>query len=420
MITSIPRRASVDSIGTSTMKKKQSSAPDFKGIRRCILLLFLCAALGACGQQKVEKKEPPPVPVDVAQVIVKDTPVFLDGIGNVLAYNTIDVKSRVTGELIKTSFREGDLLAEGQQMFNLDPRPFQAQLDSAAATLAEKKAVLELAKIQLNRYTELLASKSVSQQDYDQRKNTFDMAEAQVQQSEAALETARLNLEYCSIKCPLHAQSGEIYIHNYNMVNAYQDKLVTIKQIKPIKVRFSIPGKFLEQIKKYHRSGPLEVEAWPLGNHAPEIGSLSMIDNNINLKTGMIALESIFPNDEIRLWPGQFVQVRLKLSVDRDAVLAPHRAVCDGPDGQYVWVVQPDQTVSIRPIKISRRDRDMEVVSEGLKSGETIITDGQLTLRPGARIITREQIQKMMEQASPKKQGSPEQKKSADKRSDES
>jgi multidrug efflux system membrane fusion protein len=134
----------------------------------------------------------------------------------------------------------------------------------------------------------------------------------------------------------------------------------------------------------------------------------------------MIALESIFPNNEVRLWPGQFVQVRLKLTVDRDAVLAPHRAVCDGPDGQYVWVVHPDQTVTIRPIKISRRDKDLEVVSEGLKAGETIITDGQLILRPGAKIVTREQIQKMMEQASPKKPGAPEQKKRANKGSDES
>ena len=403
------------------MKKKLNSARNFEITKYLIITVILGVALAACGQQKANKqKEPPPVPVDVAQVIAKDTPVFLDGIGNVVAYNTVDVKSRVTGELTNTSFKEGDLLAEGQQMFNIDPRPFQAQLDSATATVAEKKAVLELAKIQLNRYTELLTSKSVSQQDYDQRKNTFDMAEAQVQQSQAALETARLNLEYCSIQCQLDAQSGEIYIHNYNVVNAYQDKLVTLKQIRPIKVKFSVPGKFLEQIKKYHSEGPLEVEASPLGNHAPEVGSLSMIDNNINLKTGMIALESIFPNKETRLWPGQFVQVRLKLTVDREAVLAPHRAVCDGPEGQYVWVVQPDQTVTIRPIKISRRDKDLEVVSEGLKAGETIITDGQLTLRPGAKIVTREQIQKMMEQASPKKPGAPEQKKSANKGSDES
>jgi len=400
---------------------KQNSPWNFKHMKWLIVLLASCVALVACGKQTANnKKEPPPVPVDIAQVIAKDTPVFLEGIGNVVAYNTVDVKSRVTGELIKTSFKEGDLLTEGQPLFTIDPRPFQAQLDAATATLAEKKAVLELARIQLNRYTELLNSKSVSQQDYDQRKNTFDMAEAQVQQSQAALETARLNLEYCSIQCPLDAQSGEIYIHNYNVVNAYQDKLVTIKQVRPIKVKFSVPGKFLEQIKKYHSEGPLEVQALLLGNHAPEVGSLSMIDNIINPKTGMIALESIFPNQESRLWPGQFVQVRLKLTVDCDAVLAPHRAVCDGPEGQYVWVVQQDGTVAIRPVKISRRDKDMEVVSEGLKPGETVVTDGQLTLRPGAKIVTREQIRKMMEQASPKKPGAPEPKKSADKRSDES
>jgi membrane fusion protein, multidrug efflux system len=403
------------------MKNKQNFPRNFKRMKWLILICILCVALAACGKQTANnKKEPPPVPVDIAQVIAKDTPVFLEGIGNVEAYNTVDMKSRVTGELIKTSFKEGDLLTEGQLLFNIDPRPFQAQLDSATATVAEKKAVLELARIQLNRYTELLNSKSVSQQDYDQRKNTFDMAEAQVRQGEAALETARLNLEYCSIQCPLDAQSGEIYIHNYNVVNAYQDKLVTIKQIRPIKVKFSVPGRFLEQIKKYHSEGPLEVEVSLLGNHAPEVGSLSMIDNIVNPKTGMIALESIFPNGDSRLWPGQFAQVRLKLSVDRDAVLAPHRAICDGPEGQYVWVVQPDQCCAIRPVKVSRRDKDMEVVSEGLKAGETVITDGQLILRPGAKIVTREQIQKMMEQTSSKKPGAPGQEKSANKRSDES
>jgi multidrug efflux system membrane fusion protein len=403
------------------MDKEPNSHRNFKPMKWLILLLVSCVAIAACGQQKANnKKGPPPVPVDVAQVIAKDTPVFLEGIGNVVAFNTVDVKSRVTGELFKTFFKEGDLLTKGQPMFTIDPRPFQAQFDSATATLAEKKAILELARIQLNRYAELLTSKSVSQQEYDQRKNTFDIAAAQVSQSEAALDTARLNLEYCHIQCPLDGESGEIYIHNYNVVNAYQDKLVTIKQIKPIKVKFSVPGKFLDQIKKYHSEGPLEVEASPLGDHGPEIGSLSMIDNTINVKTGMIALESIFPNEEAELWPGQFVQVRLKLSVDRDAILAPHRAVCDGPEGQYVWVVQPDQCVAIRPVKISRRDKDMEVVSDGLKAGETIITDGQLTLRPGARIVTREQIQKMMQQAAPKNPGAPDRKKSANKGPDES
>ena len=403
------------------MKKELNSLRNFKPMKWLILLLISSLALVACGQQKANnKKGPPPVPVDVAQVIAKDTPVFLEGIGNVVAYNTVDVKSRVTGELFKTFFKEGDLLTKGQPMFTIDPRSFQAQLDSATATLAEKKAILELARIQLNRYSELLASKSVSEQEYDQRKNTFDIAAAQVAQSQAALDTAQLNLEYCFIQCPLDGESGEIYIHNYNVVNAYQDKLVTIKQIKPIKVKFSVPGKFLDQIKKYHSEGPLEVEASPLGNHGPEIGSLSMIDNAINVKTGMIALESIFPNKEAKLWPGQFAQVRLKLSVDRNAILAPHRAVCDGPEGQYVWVVQSDRCVAIRPVKISRRDKDMQVVSEGLKPGETIITDGQLTLRPGAKIVTREQIQKMMEQAASKKPGAPGRKKSANKRPDES
>jgi multidrug efflux system membrane fusion protein len=227
----------------------------------------------------------------------------------------------------------------------------------------------------------------------------------QVELNQAELESARLNLAYCFIQSPLDGQSGERYIDNFNIVNANQDKLVTIKQTRPIKVKFSVPGKFLDQIKEHQSRSPLEVEVLILGSDKPETGSLTLIDNAINPRTGMITLEATCPNAGLRLWPGQFVRVNLKLTVTRNAILVPRRAVSDGPEGQYVWVVQSDQTVSMRPVKIERRWGDSEVVSEGLKRGETVVTDGQLTLQPGAKIVTREQMEKMKEKAAGQKSG---------------
>ncbi|MGO9567404.1 MAG: efflux RND transporter periplasmic adaptor subunit [Desulfomonilaceae bacterium] len=348
-------------------------------------------------------KARPPVPVDVAQVIQKDTPLFLDAIGNVMAYNTVDVKSRVTGELIKTFFKEGDFLTTGQQLFTVDPAPFESKVKESEARLRQSKVQYEQAKRDFLRFKALHAEKAVSQEQLETKEVDMNSKLHQAELNQAELESAQLNLGYCFIQSPLDGESGEIYIDNFNIVNANQDKLVTIKQIRPIKVKFSIPGRFLDELRKHSSSEPLEVQALVLGSDKPETGHLTMIDNTINLKTGMIVLEGTFPNSESRLWPGQFVQLRLKLTVTRNAVLVPIRAVSDGPEGQYVWVVAQDQTVAIRPVKVSRRSEEMEVVSDGLKEGETVVTDGQLTLSPGAKIVTRAQMEQMKSKMPPEK-----------------
>lgn len=366
------------------------------GIAHLLLLLFVASVcLSACGKLgKDYKKKPPPVPVDVAEVLKKDTPLFIRAIGNVAAYNTVDVKSRVTGELVKTFFKAGDSLTAGQDLFTIDPAPFEAKVKEAEAQLNQSRVQYEQARRDFLRYRGLFGEKAVSEEQLEAKQVDMNSKLYQMELNEAQLDSAKLNLGYCFVKAQITGPSGEIYIDNFNIVNANQDKLVTIKQIQPIKVRFSVPGKFLDQITKYNSMTPLEVDVFIHASNKAENGNLTLIDNNINLRTGMIALEGTFSNPESRLWPGQFVDVRLRLTTTKGALLVPVRAVNDGPDGQYVWVVKQDQTVEIRAIKVDRRETNMAVISEGLKPGERVITDGQLMLRPGATVITKDQIQK--------------------------
>lgn len=350
----------------------------------------LCAALSACGEKAPPRREPPPVPVQIAEVIRKDIPVYVEGIGHVAAYYTVDVKSRVTGQLVKTHFKRGDTVRKDQPLFTVDPAPFESKVKEIEAKLQQARVLYEQAKREFLRFRILHSEKAVSLEQLEKKEVEMDSRSHQIEVYKAELETARLDLSYCFIQSPLDGETGETFIDDFNIVNANRDTLVTIKQVRPIKVKFSVPGKFLHEIQKYQNSGPLEVQARPQGSDKPEIGALTLIDNQINPKTGMLALEANFPNQEARLWPGQFVQVQLKLTVNRGAVMAPERAMNEGPEGSYVWVVNEDDTVSIRRVKLERRSGSRDVVSEGLKPGEKVVTEGQLMLQPGARVIVRE------------------------------
>jgi membrane fusion protein, multidrug efflux system len=368
------------------------------------MLGMVSLSLVGCGTSgKETKKQSPPIPVALAQVVVGDSPKYLEGIGNAVAYNTVDIRSRVTGELIKRFFHAGDQLVQGQQLFIVDPAPFEAKVKEGEAKLKQSQVQYEQARREYVRFKSLFGEKAVSQEQLETKEVDMHSKQYQAELIQAELETARLNLGYCFINSPLDGKAGDIYIDSNNIIMANQDKLVTIKQVKPIKVKFSVPGKFLDEIRTHSGKQPLSVDTLILGSDRPETGTLTLIDNAINPKTGMVMLEGTFPNTEARLWPGQFVRVRLNLSVTRDAVLIPERAVNEGPEGQYVWVVGQDQTVSMRPVKTGRRSRDLVVATEGLNKGETVVTDGQLLLHPGARVITREQMEQMMKQAGSRK-----------------
>jgi len=371
-------------------------------IRHASLILVACllaSALASCGKSgNAAKKEQPPVPVQTAQVTQSDVPLFLEAIGNVAAFNTVDVRSRVTGELVKCFFKAGDQLRKDQQIFVIDPAPYEAKLKESEAKLRQSKVQYEQAQREFTRFRQLHSEKAVSQEQLETKEVDMYSKRYQMELDQAQLESAKLDLGYCFITSPLDGQSGAILIDNNNIVNANQDRLVTIKQIHPIKVKCSVPGRFLDQIRSYGRQAPLSVHAFVLGSEQPEEGSLTAVDNTINPQTGMIMLESTFANKESRLWPGEFVRVRLNLTVTADATVVTDRAVNDGPEGQYVWVVQQDLTVAMRPIKVNRRHGTAFVVSEGLKPGENVVTEGQLLLHPGAKIVTREQMEKMRQQ----------------------
>jgi multidrug efflux system membrane fusion protein len=354
------------------------------------LLLSLCLNFSGCSRSdKQAQTEPPPVPVLIAETVQQDTPFFLDAIGNVAALNTVDVKSRVTGELIRSFFKAGDYLTAGQEMFTIDPAPFEAKVKEAQAKLNQSRVQYEQAKREYARFQVLYSEKAVSQEQLETKQVDMNSKLYQTELIRAELETARLNLGYCFIKCPLDGETGEIFIDNFNIVNANQDRLVTLKQIKPIKIKFSVPGKYLDQLRKYHAEG--NVAVYVSGNNTEDLiaGRLTLIDNAINIKTGMIPLEATFENTDEKLWPGQFVRVRLELTVSKNAVLVPQRSVNEGPDGQYVWVMNSDSTVAMKPVKLDRRNGEMVVLAGGLSAGEKVITDGQLLLRPGAKVLVK-------------------------------
>ncbi|MEW6350526.1 MAG: efflux RND transporter periplasmic adaptor subunit [Thermodesulfobacteriota bacterium] len=373
------------------------------GSRQTLFLIACFASLivASCGQpQGHVNREFPPIPVEIAKADQKDMPFFLEGIGNVAAFNSVEIKSRVTGELLKRHFTQGDRIAKGQRLFTIDPAPFEAKVREAEARVNQAAVQYRQSKKDFERFQGLHSEKAVSLEQLETKEVDMNSKLYEMELRKAELETAKLNLSYCFIDSPLEGQSGEILVDDHNIVNANQDPLVTVKQLHPIKVKFSVPGKFLEEIKDGQARKPLEVEANVQGFDKPETGRLTLIDNRINLKTGMIGLEATFDNPKDRLWPGQFVSVRLKLSTTRDAVVVTSLAVNQGPTGQYVWLVKEDQTVDMRPIKVARSGNGMHIVSEGLAKSDTVVSDGQLMLRPGAKIITRAQMAEMMKQTS--------------------
>ena len=362
--------------------------PPGKSWARVWLVIFLTTALltASCSGEK-KKAAPPPVPVLVATVVEKTVPVELKAIANVEAYSTVSIKSRLAGQLVKVNFQEGQDVKEGELLFVIDPRPYEAALKQAEANLERDKALAVKAQADLKRYAELIRKQFVSQQDYDQAKSAAESLGATVNADQVAVQNARLNLSYCYIKAPITGRTGSLIAHQGNMIKENADTaMLIINQIQPIYVSFAIPEQNLAEIRKYMATEKVPVEAIIGGQEKPEVGVLTFIDNTVDKTTGTIVCKATFTNEHKRLWPGLFVNVVVKLSTQPNAVLVPSQAVQTSQEGQIVFVVKPDLTVEVRPVEVGHAINSEVIITKGLKPGERVVTDGQLRLVPGAKV----------------------------------
>ena len=333
-------------------------------------------------------KGPPPVPVTVAAVQQQTVPVRLQAIGNVEPYSTVAVKARVGGQILEVNFREGQPVKKGEILFRIDPRPFEAALRQAEANALRDRAARDQARSQSKRYQELLDKNFISKEAYAQIRTNAETAEATAKASQAALENARLSLEYCTIRSSLDGYVGRVLLQAGNVVRADDAApLVVINQVRPIYVNFGIPEQHLPEVRKRMAGGPLAAEVVPPDPQQPAPqGTLIFVDNAVDPSTGTIRLRAQFENADAALWPGQFVNVSLRLYEQADALVVPATAVQTGPDGPYVYVVDDEMVADVRRITVLRTEGERAIVEKGLAKGERVVTRGQLRLGPKTRV----------------------------------
>ncbi|TAN41848.1 MAG: efflux RND transporter periplasmic adaptor subunit [Nitrospirae bacterium] len=350
----------------------------------CLMALLLLTSCSA--DNKAKQQKPKTVPVTVAVAQEKDVPVQLTAVGNVEPYSTVAVNSRVGGQLMQVHFSEGQAVNKGDRLFTIDPRPFEAALKQAEASLARDTAQMENAIQQSRRYEQLLAKGYVSQADSDQMRANAEALQAVVNAGKSAVENAKLQLSYCYIHSPVNGVTGSLQVNQGNLIKENDKTIVTINQVQPVYVAFALPEQHLAGIKKYMASGRLTVAASVANEGAAETGALSFIDNAVDRGTGTIRMKGTFENKNKKLWPGQFVNVTLKLTVQQKAVTAPSRAVLTGQQGQYLFVVKQDSTVEMRQVTARGIAEGESVIDKGVAAGERVVTDGQLRIVPGVAV----------------------------------
>jgi multidrug efflux system membrane fusion protein len=342
----------------------------------------------ACSKKVTAAPDLPPTSVTVSAAVSHDVPVYLDEIGKNGAFESVTVTPQVGGRITERHFEDGENLQKGQLLFVIDPRPYQAQLDSAQANLAQAKAALELAKIQFARDEELIGTKAISKQDYDTKKSTVDVDQAQVEAAQAALETAKLNFEYCFIHSPIEGRAGARLVDIGNVVQANTTSLLLIQRLDPIYADFTITERDLPSVQKQMARGNLQAQVrLPSdGEDHTRSGKLTFLDNAVQNGTGTVNLRATIPNSDHHFWPGQFVNVRLVLSTEKGAVLIPNEATQISQKGPYVYVVKPDQTAELRLVTLGQRQGGNVAVTSGLAAGEKVVLTGQLTIVPGFKV----------------------------------
>ncbi|HLM80099.1 MAG TPA: efflux RND transporter periplasmic adaptor subunit [Terriglobales bacterium] len=364
--------------------------------------LILCCplaaafALSGCGnngqiQPPRSAGGPPPAPVVVASVEQRDIPVQISAIGNVEAYQTVQIRSQVNGQIQRVLFREGEDVRKDQLLFQLDKRPFQADLEKAIGQMQHDRAQAENSRLQAERYSSLEEAGVASHEQADQIRAQAKADASAVEADKAAVDAAQVQLQYTDIAAPIDARAGALMINLGNLVKANDTPyLVQLNQVTPIYVTFSVPEADLGRVRQYFSLGQLRVLAYPKWQSTnAAVGRLTFIDNGVDTTTGTFKLKGTFQNKDRRLWPGEFVDVVLELSTQKKAIVVPTKAIQTGQQGEYVYVVRTDSTAESRPVKTAGVYDDLTLVSDGLRTGERVIVNGQLRVAPNARVIVQ-------------------------------
>src|ERR1700676_2983724 len=324
------------------------------------LVSIVALVLVGCAKKQAPAFERPPAPVTVASATSQNVPYYLDEVGRCVAREVVSVQPEVSGRITEIHFTDGADLKKGDALFTIDPRPFQAQLNAAEANLAQSRAALDFAKIQFARVQDLVESRAIARQDYDTRKNAVDVAGAQVQQNEAAVESARLNLEYTSIRSPIDGRAGHRLVDIGNVVTANSSTLLNIERLDPIYADFTVTENDFSDVQRHITKGNLKVEVrLPDEPDKPFVGQLTFLDNAVQSASGTVMLRATVQNGGHRLWPGRFVNIRLILEMKPGAVLVPAASPQDSAKGPFVYVVKEDSTAELSPGKLGQRQGDL-------------------------------------------------------------
>lgn len=331
-----------------------------------------------------------PVPVTISQVVRKAMPVQVSAVGNVEAYREVSVVAQVGGRVEKVHFTEGDTVRKGDILFSLDRRPFETALHQAQAQLDRNRLLAANATSDLKRYQTLVSKDYVSQEQFEKLQTQVAALEATLRADQSAVETATLNLQYATIRSPIDGRTGSLLVDQGNVVKANDKPMVVIRQVQPIFVRFAIPEKFLSRIRRHITEEKLRVQAVAPDMEAePMSGELTFMENTVDTSTGTVGLKALFSNSQERLWPGQYVDVNVLLSLEPNVIVIPAVAVQKSSEGDYVLVLREDRTVTVRKIKVSRIENEQAVIAQGLKPGEQVVTDGQFQLTQGSKVVIK-------------------------------
>jgi len=355
------------------------------------VFLATLGSLLSCAKKPVATQGPPPVAVQVAQVKRQDMPRLVQAVGTVVSPRVVQVRPRVGGLITAVHFQEGELVREGQLLLEIDREPYENALREAEARLARDRALLAKAEADLARAEALVAKDFITKEQLDQARANVQQLQAAVAGDRAAVDQARLQLSYCRITAPASGRAGELAVHPGNLVKANDDKpLVTIVQVAPVDVSFAVPEVYLPELRRLAKSAELVVQATARSDGAlAASGKVTFLDNAVDPRTGTVLLKARFANEDGALWPGQFVDVALQLGKVPGALVVPVAAVIPAQQGDSVFVVKPDSTVELRQVKLAGKVGEEVIVAQGLAEGETVVTDGQIRLVPGARVEVR-------------------------------